>query len=109
MGDSWKHFIGKGVSNAADGSSGVEVNGDTAGMGARWGDREWVKIVENAYWQTGDISTGSLTDSANGLLVEKAASIVMAELCGGTDGRAEALRTQYRAVESEIVGLAVKW
>jgi len=95
------------------------VNGDTAGLGARWGDREWVKTVELAYWRAGG-------DGRNGKLNEKlvwadsAVEGILEEMCRDEDGsqpsdeersarRLGMLRTQYRAVVSEVVGLAVKW
>ena len=95
-------------------------NGDTASTGdARWGDREWVKTVELAYWRTG-------ADERNGRLNEKlewADSVVesiLEEMYRDEDGklpsdeersarRVGMLRTQYRAVVSEVIGLAVKW
>jgi hypothetical protein len=98
------------------------VNGDTAGMGARWGDREWVKTVERAYWHTGAPDE----DEENGRLNEKlvwadsAVEGILEEMCRNEDGsqpsdeerRARGLgmlRTQYRAIVSEVIGLAVKW
>jgi len=86
---------------------------------ARWGDREWVKTVELAYWRSG-------ADEQNGRLDEKlvwadsAVEGILEEMCQDEDGtlpsdeernarRLSMLRTQYRAVVSEVIGLAVKW
>ena len=95
-------------------------NEDTAGMSsARWGDREWVKTVELAYWRTG-------ADEQNGRPKEKHAWVdsvvenILEEMCRDEDGvlpsdeersrrRLGMLRTQYRAVVSEVIGIAVKW
>ena len=102
--------------------AGGVVNGDTAGLGARWGDREWVKTVERAYWRTG----GPDGNDQNGRQTEKlawadsAVEAILEEICRDEDGplpsdeersarRLEMLRTQYRAVVSEVIGLAVKW
>ena len=66
---------------------------------AKWGDREWVRLVEEAYWE--------ITSCAEGDIL---ADIVIDELCeGDSRQRRQKLRTSYRAVESEIIGLAVKW
>jgi hypothetical protein len=100
----------------------VNVNGDTAGMSARWGDREWVKTVERAYWRTG----GPYEDEQNGRIYERLAWVdsavegVLEEMCRDEDGplpsdeersarRLGMLRTQYHVVVSEVIGLAVKW
>jgi hypothetical protein len=99
------------------------VNGDTdtAGMGARWGDREWVKTVELAYWRTGgDERNGSGRLSEKLAWADPAAEGILEEMCRDEDGsqpldeersarRLGILRTQYRAVVSEVIGLAVKW
>lgn len=95
-------------------------NEDTAGMGgARWGDREWVKTVELAYWRSG-------ADEKNGRLKEKLEWVdsvvenILEEMCRDEEGvlpsdeeqirrRLGMLRTQYRAVVSEVIGIAVKW
>lgn len=59
----------------------------------KWGDREWTRTVEETYWQT------------------YLATPPCSELAGrvGRELGAGALRTSYAAVESEVVGLAVKW
>ncbi|KAF9566761.1 iron hydrogenase [Agrocybe pediades] len=53
----------------------------------KWGDKEWTRKVEEAYWRNGK-------GDENYKLV---------------DLDWKDLRTEYRAVESEVVGLAVKW
>jgi len=70
---------------------------------AKWGDREWTRLVEEAYWR----SSSALHDTAYPDIV---ADTVMKELChGDPEQRQQKLRTSYRAVESDVVGLAVKW
>ncbi|TBU29626.1 iron hydrogenase [Dichomitus squalens] len=105
-----------------------------APVGPKWGDRGWTKKVEAAYWRT--LPTPPPTPPADGSpasissafeAADQLAGRILAELTkpveptGGPvgwstklDGDAEArrqrlFRTQYRAVESEVVGLAVKW
>ncbi|KAJ6625630.1 iron hydrogenase [Mycena sp. CBHHK59/15] len=80
---------------------------------AKWGDKEWTKKVEESYWSSGE----HRQDDADRLL-----NWVLDDLCltdeglGDVDVQAEdgacrkrLFRTNYRAVESDIVGLAVKW
>ncbi|KAF8625432.1 hypothetical protein AX15_005391 [Amanita polypyramis BW_CC] len=64
--------------------------------GVRWGDREWTKKVEESYWRDTRDGHELPTRPAEGL----AAEILEQGL---------ELRTEYRAVESDVVGLAVKW
>ncbi|OSD01245.1 iron hydrogenase [Trametes coccinea BRFM310] len=115
-------------------SSGVKMDVDeplpAAPVGPKWGDKEWTRKVEAAYWHAlptppptppaDGASPGSAFEYADTLAVR-----VLSEVTGaqeGTvrqwteslDGEAEEkrralFRTQYRAVESEVVGLAVKW
>ena len=98
----------------------------------RWGDKEWVKKVEAAYWNglptpppSPPGSIASLPSSVAGSMglkrdamdvpesfdiADTLAETVVRELSGGDVGRrVELFRTSYRAVESEVVGLAVKW
>ncbi|PVG02404.1 iron hydrogenase [Serendipita vermifera] len=72
---------------------------DTAGMGSRWGDREWVKVVEETYWEHASTPTTASKKTTDGL-----ASRIEQEV----DSR-EVFRTQYRAVVSDVVGLNVTW
>ncbi|KAH9940508.1 iron hydrogenase [Epithele typhae] len=101
--------------------------------GVRWGDREWTKTVEAAYWRV--LLTPLPTPPADGVpagagcaeaeadalaarvLVEATRAKGMGEIVGWdvrldeeAEGRRTMMfRTQYRAVESEVIGLAVKW
>ncbi|KAI0645503.1 iron hydrogenase [Trametes meyenii] len=112
-----------------------------APVGPKWGDREWTRKVEAAYWHT--LPTPPPTPPADGATLafgqktapvfeyaDELAGRVLVEMTGAAstgaaaegkggwmstlDGPAEErrqqlFRTQYRAVESEVVGLAVKW
>lgn len=85
-------------------------------------EREWTKEVENAYWQKW---TTPPTGSDEVDYAEQVAMGVQADMCRpeeagrtrwdaemdvGAEGRRQALfRTNYRAVESEVIGVAVKW
>jgi iron only hydrogenase large subunit-like protein len=125
-----------------------EENGvklETGLLNAKWGDKEWIKKVESAYWQhdlptpppsptiqtSGNYATGG--NYANGenyanddVVTETVALRVFTDLCQPTEVRGDKIfgvvmdaaaearrrslfRTQYRAVESEVLGLAVKW
>jgi len=68
---------------------GVSKDGMPSG---KWGDREWTRKVEEAYWREKPDTV--LDEVADGVLVN---------LGMGT------LRTEYRAVESDVIGLAVEW
>ncbi|KAF9452405.1 iron hydrogenase [Macrolepiota fuliginosa MF-IS2] len=72
-------------------------------VGAKWGDRDWTKKVEEVYWR----------DAKNvdeDLVADQLVDEVLEELCAGDDAeRKRLLRTEYRAVESDVIGLAVKW
>ena len=88
-------------------------------MGARWGDKEWTKEVERVYW-VDQYSNVSAHEGISVLAVN-----VLREVChrdaspgltwsDSIDERAETqrrtlFRTEYRAVESEVDGLLVKW
>ena len=85
------------------------VNGDTAGMGSRWGDREWVKVVEETYWSEprDDVVWTNADD-----IVKRVLDDLLED--AGTENermtqRRLLLRTQYRAVVSDVIGLNVKW
>jgi len=82
---------------------------------AKWGNKEWTKRVEIAYWR--DSSGGDSSKVADDLV-----TCILEDLCptdeglGDVDVREESetcrrrlFRTNYRAVESEVLGLAVKW
>ncbi|KAG6837730.1 hypothetical protein H0H93_003532 [Arthromyces matolae] len=84
-------------------SSSVDVS-----QNARWGTKEWTKKVEDEYWR--EPYTDIVSRLADGLVRR-----IYDDMCGyGEDITREAsgrrfFRTEYRAVESEVVGLAVVW
>ncbi|EPS94412.1 hypothetical protein FOMPIDRAFT_1043947 [Fomitopsis schrenkii] len=116
----------------------VDGESDVAAPGpkANWGSKEWMKKVEEAYWgglptppptppngEPGEMCGGGMRPSQ---YVDRLASQILVELCRPTamlphvswyttmddeaeERRRKLFRTQYRAVESEVVGLAVKW
>lgn len=123
-------------------ANGVKLDGEDAGriqgQGAKWGDKEWTKQVEVAYWHGLPTPPASLSPERREIAhdrviradtrmaeVDAFAARVLREMCrvegdggrGWMDGldetaekrRQSLFRTQYRAVESEVVGLAVKW
>ncbi|KAG5642224.1 hypothetical protein DXG03_003393 [Asterophora parasitica] len=75
---------------------------------ARWGSKEWTRRVEEEYWRT------PFSEVIN-RLADGLARRIINDLCGYGDEveRAETrrryFRTEYRAVESEVIGLAVVW
>ena len=90
-----------------------------SGLGARWGDKEWTKEVERVYWAEGDADAPTHT-GADATAVDMLREICQADVITGLswaesmDEKAEArrralFRTEYRAVESEVDGLFVKW
>ena len=94
------------------GDAGVEL------QGARWGNKEWTKRVEETYWEgsptlwptNGATSWASVEATGNTAkqgVIESLALEITGELSRGSIENP--LRTQYRAVEDEVVGLAVKW
>lgn len=110
-------------------SAGVDEEGykrDWEGSGvavgnAKWGDREWTKRVEEAYWLDGNgvsdyLKADVLMKCVWSDLVRSIGDEDM-EVDGEPDAvdkkreerRRQFFRTQYRAVESEVVGLAVVW
>lgn len=118
-------------------SSGVAMDVDLPiqGQSAKWGDREWTKKVEEMYWHglptpppspTLDHGNLRIGTDAKRHFADLLALEVLKETCNpavsiddmvwtsSMNEEAEAkrrtlFRTQYRAVESEVVGLAVKW
>lgn len=90
-----------------------------SGLGARWGDKEWMKGVERVYWiePDSDVPTHAGVDvSAVNVLHEMCQYDVTPGLSWfqsmdeGAEARRRSLfRTEYRAVESEVDGLLVKW
>ncbi|KAI0081211.1 iron hydrogenase [Panus rudis PR-1116 ss-1] len=110
--------------------------GRIQGQSAKWGDKEWTKKVEEMYWhglptpppspKADDPPVALLQDDRKYVVADHLALRVLRETCmpakaaslgdwtGSMDEKAEErrrmlFRTQYRAVESEVVGLAVKW
>lgn len=105
-----------GVSMAAGGDE------TSVPQGPKWGNREWTRVVEKAYWnQLPPPGIGS--DELN--YANRVALGVQVNMCrpedadrtrwdadmdsGAEERRRELFRTNYRAVESEVIGLAVKW
>ncbi|KAF8629649.1 hypothetical protein AX17_005588 [Amanita inopinata Kibby_2008] len=83
--------------------SGVDVGGGV--QSGKWGDKEWVKKVEEAYWRSTKGAHGLLTPPASPGPKDKRADELATDILKlGLD-----FRTEYRAVESDVVGLAVKW
>ncbi|TFK87095.1 iron hydrogenase [Polyporus arcularius HHB13444] len=114
-------------------SLGAEESLPAAPISAKWGDREWTKKVEAAYWRTlptppptppadgkpsGSVSPFEYADEYAGRVLREMTKAAPVEgkvewttkLDDAAESRRQRLfRTQYRAVESEVVGLAVKW
>ncbi|CAE6448971.1 unnamed protein product [Rhizoctonia solani] len=98
-----------------------------AARDARWGDKQLVKDVEAIYWGgvwTPPPSPTSKQRAPNFLCADQLAVAILGDLCqpvsalnrwsDDMDTEAESLRralfrTNFRAVESEVVGLAVQW
>ena len=89
-------------------------------LSTRWGDKAWVDKVEAAYWQ-------HIPEDLQMVQADALACRILGELCEYEDmemenndwcstlspeaeqKRRDFFRTSYRKVESEVVGLAVKW
>ncbi|THH18466.1 hypothetical protein EUX98_g8952 [Antrodiella citrinella] len=122
-----------GVSVSLDADDGPATRGVSAANNAKWGDREWTRKVEEVYWHglaglptpppSPQMDPSKRRDEKAGV-ADHLATVVLRDACQPTvgvpswdsvmDADAEArrrtmFRTQYRAVESEVVGLAVKW
>jgi len=130
--------------NWAESGVSVEADGVVGGgsPSSRWGDKEWTREVEKAYWDGEPAPHGLPTPPASPKMeplmdglgaaredlrrADEQAVRVLVETCGPRDvgacggwgvemdraaeeRRCAMYRTQYRAVESEVVGLAVKW
>jgi hypothetical protein len=96
---------------------------------AKWGDKEWMKRVEEAYWHdlpTPPASPDLSTELDTAKEADRLAGQILVDMCRpqivavdstwgtpmdeGAESRRQSLfRTQYKAVESEVIGLAVKW
>ncbi|KZT57751.1 iron hydrogenase [Calocera cornea HHB12733] len=110
-------------------------NGSTS---SRWGDKAWLRRTEEAYWaeETGLPTPPPSPDQNSPALppwpsksekhhqADMLAMQILDDLCQPAGGvkawesrmdeeaerrRRTVFRTQYRAVESEVIGLAVKW
>lgn len=109
--------------NGVSMSAGRDV---VAGQGPKWGNREWTKEVEKAYWHNLPTPPPSpRMGSDEFAYADHVALGVQADMCRPEDTartrwasdmdtdaerrRRELFRTDYRAVESEVIGLAVKW
>jgi iron only hydrogenase large subunit-like protein len=145
-----RNWEASGISQPSPATSSVHQEPDMSAS-ERWGDKAWIKRVENAYWNShgiltpppsppasiaslrpsitpvsAPVPTGGETSSPAGAASAKweqqmnalsaadtLADMVVAELFNVAESRgtnkAELLRTEYRAVVSEVVGLAVKW
>lgn len=66
----------------------------------RWGDKTFLKRVEAAYWNVHGLDTPPPSPPPS-------SSVLVDRVLAGLGG--EVLRTEYHAVVSEVVGLAVKW
>jgi hypothetical protein len=116
--------------------SGVEIAAVPRGaegvmQNAKWGDKEWTRRVEKAYWHDLPTPPSSPKLSAVGgedsaWKADQLAALILIDVCRPTEREVDAawnitmdtdaesrrqdlFRTQYRAVESEVIGLAVKW
>jgi hypothetical protein len=132
---SWKKEDAEGYERNWN-DSGVEIAVTAPGVegavqNAKWGDKEWTKSVEKAYWHDLLTPPASPKPAATGenTPVEKAdrlATQILLDLCrpreyevnsvwamvmneDAESCRRNLFRTQYRAVESDVIGLAVKW
>jgi len=101
--------------------SGVSLEvptGRPEAISAKWGNKEWTKQVEKAYWEDGwlDVEKARQASVLAGHLLDD----ILTELCAADEGmgdmdeykderRSKLFRTEYKAVESEVIGLAVKW
>jgi len=102
---------------------GDEASGVVASQGPKWGNREWTKEVERAYWHS--LPTPPPSPRMDSDYADRVALGVQVDMCvpedagrsrwdadmdiGAEERRRELFRTDYRAVESEVIGLAVKW
>ena len=110
-------------SGVALGNDGGDVN---VLQNAKWGDREWTKRVEEVYWRNGDGICGKsgyadadalvehvwddlVLGTEDGRMVVNGETEFVAKVQEQEERRRQFFRTQYRAVESEVIGLAVVW
>lgn len=131
------------------GDNGVALDGEkTEALSAKWGNKEWTKKVEDAYWndwtspsarssqqmidgnsalptsRETDVPAGRVPDLQEQMMTVATRLVkdILGDICLTDEGlgdvdleeekelcRKKLFRTQYRAVESEVIGLAVKW
>ncbi|KAK0212670.1 iron hydrogenase [Desarmillaria ectypa] len=79
----------------------------------RWGSKEWTRKVEEVYWEESpppEVTNGAPVETR---CIEPVVSVhdelITRVLSEANDVGRNSFRTQYRAVENEVVGLAVKW
>ncbi|KIK67410.1 hypothetical protein GYMLUDRAFT_257294 [Collybiopsis luxurians FD-317 M1] len=103
--------------------SGVSLEDGSGMQAAKWGNREWTKRVEKAYWHdmpsadenhmttdSGEIEdAGNNSEIRNEILMKADRLLIDITDELGRDSQHNPFRTSYRAVESEVIGLAVKW
>ncbi|KAJ3735707.1 iron hydrogenase [Lentinula guzmanii] len=112
--------------------SGVSLEDVSRPLAAKWGNKEWTKRVENVYWR--DLFTpaasptsenqrmtnsGEKEDAGCGSEIRNEimmmADRLMIDITDdlyrnmGSGPQHNLFRTNYQAVESEVVGLAVRW
>lgn len=98
-----------------------------AARDARWGDKQLVKDVEAVYWGGNWTPPPSPTSKQRGptfVMADVVATRILEDLCqpvsacnqwgdemddGAESLRRSLFRTNFRVVESEVVGLAVQW
>ncbi|KAG7449519.1 iron hydrogenase [Guyanagaster necrorhizus] len=91
--------------------AGVEI------QNARWGSKEWTRKVEEVYWEESSPSEGTngalgwapVETRCTGPVVNVPDELIKRVLLEANDVARNLFRTQYRAIENEVVGLAVKW
>ncbi|KAG8684201.1 Cytosolic Fe-S cluster assembly factor nar1 [Ceratobasidium sp. 395] len=120
----------------ARGTANADVDGvseSASARDARWGDKQLVKDVEAVYWEgawTPPPSPGStprvFTPNQDFTTLDTLAARILRELCSSESvsgcgkwsdemsaeaesSRRALFQTNFRAVESEVVGLAVQW
>ncbi|KIK99341.1 hypothetical protein PAXRUDRAFT_30594 [Paxillus rubicundulus Ve08.2h10] len=104
-----------------------ETGAEIPFQGPQWGNKEWTKEVEKAYWHALPALSlpRSVPNEIGADVADYLALRVKVDMCrpqnicqGSWDvrmdleaeqRRRELFRTQYRAVENEVIGLAVKW
>ncbi|KIJ39914.1 hypothetical protein M422DRAFT_49427 [Sphaerobolus stellatus SS14] len=98
----------------------MTIPGAMADPAAKWGNKDWTKKVEDAYWSSKAKTSTSEADVFAGRILKDLCSPQMP--LGGVEGswmwnmddeaegrRHQMFRTNYKKVESEVVGIAVKW